>query len=134
MVACLHPPDGSMETDACIPVCRACGRELVPDQALHRDRGRRLWRNECGCVVTSKHDPDYGFTDLEVARFKDLLIRRGCDDQLADAFAGRLLNSLAGHGTKVVLEMPDGDIVITAEEGAAVVGRDLPTASNGATG
>jgi len=133
MVACL--PDESLETTACIPVCRACGRELVPDdRVLHRDRGQRFWRNECGCVIEREPDPDYGFSDAEVARFKDLLTSRGCDDLVADALAGQLLNSLAHHKTKVVLGMPDGDIVITAEEGAAVVGRDLPTAAEGPTG
>ena len=133
MVACLAGE--SLETDTCTPVCRSCGRELVPDdRALHADRGRSFWRNECGCVADREPDPDYGFTDSEVACFKDLLISRGCDGQVADVLAERLLNSLAQHGTKVVLGMPGGDIVISAEEGAAAVGRELRTADEGSTG
>jgi hypothetical protein len=130
MVACLAGE--SLETDTCIPVCRSCGQELVPDdQALYPDRGRRFWRHECGCVAEREPDPDYGFTDSEVACFKDLLISRGCDGQVADTLAGRLLNSLAQYGTKVVIDMPDRDIVISAEEGAAAVGRELRTAAEG---
>jgi hypothetical protein len=90
------------------------------------DRGRRFWRHECGCVIERDPEPDYGFTDVEVGRFKGLLTARGCDDQVAAELAGRLLNSLAHYGTKVVLGLPAGDIVITAQDGSEAIGRPLP--------
>ena len=65
--------------------------------------------------------------DDEVARFRDLLSSRGCGDDVAEVLAGRLLNSLAHYGTKVVLGLPAGDVVITAQEGSEVIGRALPT-------
>jgi hypothetical protein len=49
----------------------------------------------------------------------------------ADAVAWYLLNNLAHTGTKVVLGLPDGDIVVTAEEGSTIVGRDLRTTAAG---
>jgi hypothetical protein len=46
MVACLAGE--FLETDTCIPVCRSCGGEFVPDdRALYADGRRRFWRNEC---------------------------------------------------------------------------------------
>jgi hypothetical protein len=129
MVACLC--DASMAGSPCVPVCRSCGRDLVPDDtAAHRDRGRSFWRNACGCAAEREPEPDYGFSDDEVSRFDRLLVSRGCDDQVAKALAGRLLNSLAHHGTKVVLGLPEHDIVITADEAGAVVGRDLRAPSD----
>lgn len=130
MVACL--PGDSAEADTCGPVCRSCGCDLVEDDRVpNRDRGRRHWRNQCGCVAEREPEPDYGFSEPEVARFKNLLIARGCNDQIADAVAWYLLNNLAHTGTKVVLALPDGDIVVTAEEGSTVVGRDLRTTAAG---
>jgi hypothetical protein len=38
-----------------------------------------------------------------------------------------LLNSLAHYGTKVVVGLPAGDIVITAKDGSEAIGRALPT-------
>jgi hypothetical protein len=54
-----------------------------------------------------------------------LVTTRGCDDQIADELAGRLLNSLAHYRTKVVLGLPAGDIVITPQEGSEAMGRPL---------
>src|ERR1044072_597331 len=122
MVACL--PDDPTADGICVPLCRLCGRELLPDDRV-ADRGRGCLRNGCGCVAEREHEPDYGFTDAEIAPFNELLIAKGCDSQLADAIAGYLLNSLASCGTRVVLALREGDIVVTAEEGSSVVGRDL---------
>jgi hypothetical protein len=66
-----------------------------------------------------------------VARFRDLLTSRGCDDDVSDVLARRLLNSLAHHGTKVVVGLPAGDIVITAKDGSEAIERALP-ANDGA--
>ena len=122
MVACLadEPRGGG----SCVPLCRLCGLELLPDDRV-ADSGRGYWRNGCGCVVERKPEPDFGFIGTEIAAFKELLLAQGCDGQLADAVAGQLLNSLASCGTKVVLSLPDGDIVVTAEAGSTAVGRDL---------
>ena len=130
MVACL--PGDSAKANTCVPLCRSCGRDLAEDDRVpNRDRGQRFWRNQCGCVAEPEPEPDYGFSETEVGRFKDLLIARGCNDQVADGVAWYLLNSLAHTGTKVVLGLPDGDIVVTAEEGSTVVGRGLRTTAAG---
>ena len=126
MVACLA--DEPRARGSCVPLCRLCGRELLPDDRVAA-RGWGYWRNGCGCVPEREPEPDYGFTDAEIEGFKELLIAHGCDGQLADALAGHLLTSLASCGTKVVLALPEGDIVVTAEEGSAVVGRDLRRAA-----
>jgi hypothetical protein len=129
MVACLS--DESMAGGPCVPACRSCGRDLVPDDAApHRDRGRSFWRNACGCAAEREPVPDYGFTAAEVSTFEQLLTGRGCDGEVAKALAGRLLNSLAHHGTKVVLGLPEHDIVISADEAAAALGRDLRAPSD----
>ena len=70
--------------------------------------------------------PDYGFTDTEIATFGRLLIAGGCRDvDTAKVLAPLMLNSLAHHRTKVVLGLPDGDVVITAEEATTLLGREL---------
>lgn len=58
-------------------------------------------------------------------RFSALLTARGCPVEQAEFLGRHLLASLAEHGTKVVLGLPEGDVVITAEEARQVVGRDL---------
>lgn len=125
MVACLA--DTSDATLRCVPACQNCGRDLVPDErAAYADRGRNHWRRECGCVVEHRPEPDYGFTDTEIATFERLLIARGCrDDDTAKVLAPLLLNSLAHHGTKVVLGLPEGDVVISAEEAGTLLRREL---------
>ncbi|MGH9008394.1 MAG: hypothetical protein ACRDYF_00940 [Acidimicrobiia bacterium] len=121
-----------MGDSACRPACRSCGRELVPDEnAPDRGRGRSYWRRACACVI--EREPEHAdlFSDAEVERFRRLLIDRGCDDRIDDALAKRLLNSLAHLGTELVFGLPDHDVVVTAEEAAALLGRDLRVSANG---
>lgn len=117
MVACL--PDAG---DSCTPVCRNCGRDLVPQKAPPADPGRRFWERSCGCVP--EPEVQYDFTADEVARFRSLVRGRGFE--VDDAIARMFLNSLANTGTKMVLGAPGGDIVITADEASAAIGRQLP--------
>ena len=131
MVSCLS--DESMDGSACRPACRSCGREMIPDEnAPDRGRGRSYWRRSCSCVVEREPEAVYVFTDAEVARFRRLLIDRGCDDRIDEALAKRFLNSLAHLGTKLVFGLPDDDAVVTADEAAALLGRDLRLPANGA--
>lgn len=129
MVSCLS--EKSMGASACRPACRSCGRELAPDDnAPDRGRGRSYWRRACACVTEREPEPAYLFSDAEVARFRQLLIDRGCDDRIDHALATRLLNSLAHLGTKLVFGLPDHDVVVTAEEATALLGRDLRVPAN----
>jgi hypothetical protein len=129
MVSCLSGE--SIGDSACRPACRSCGRELVPDDnAPDRGRGRSYWRRACACVIAREPEPAYLFSDAEVERFRRLLIDRGCDDRIDHALAKRFLNNLAHLGTKLVFGLPDHDVVVTAEESAALLGRDLRVPSN----
>jgi hypothetical protein len=119
MVACL--PDAGA---ACTPVCRNCGRDLVrQDKPPDTDRGRSYWQRTCGCVIEPEPEKDFGFTDEDVAKFTALVAARGVE--IDRDFGRHLMNSLADSGTKVVLGLPAGDIVITAQEAGDAIGRRL---------
>lgn len=124
MVVCLS--DGGGPEPRCTPVCRNCGRDLVPDKSprLRRDRGRNFWQRACGCVIDAPR-PAYEFSDEEVARFSTLLADRGAPADVAEVLGRPLLNSLAEHLTRAVLGLPDGDVTITADEARQAIGRDL---------
>ena len=131
-MSCLS--DESMEGSACRPACRSCGRAMIPDEnAPDRGRGRSYWRRACACIIERKPEPAYWFSEAEVARFRRLLIERGCDDRIDETVAKGFLNSLAHLGTKLVFGLPDDDVVVTAEGAAALLGRDLrvPAAGRG---
>jgi hypothetical protein len=126
MVSCLS--EESVGDSACRPACRLCGRELAPDDnAPDRGRGRSYWRRACACVIEREPEPAYLFSNAEVERFRRLLIDRGCDAWIDGALAMRLLNSLPHIGTKLVFGLPDHDVVVTAEEAAALLGRRVGT-------
>lgn len=119
MVACL-PDLGT----ACRPVCRNCGRDLVPhDHPPDSGRGQSYWQRACGCVIESEPEKDFAFTAEEVSRFSTLVASRGFE--IDRDYGLHLMNSLADTGTKVVLGLPAGDIVITAEEAEDAIGRGL---------
>ena len=124
MVACL--PDGAGLKPRCTPACRNCGRELVQDESPHlqRDRERSFWQRACGCVLEVS-PPAYTFSDEEVARFVTLLRDRGAPADVADTLGRHMLEGLAEHMTRSVLGLPDGDMVITADEARETIGRDL---------
>jgi hypothetical protein len=107
----------------CIPVCRNCGRDLVPDDRPPADRGRNSWRRACGCVIEPEPEVEFTFTEDELANFTALVAARNFEID-AD-FARHLLNSLAKTGTKVVVSLPERDIIITAEEAEHAIGRKL---------
>jgi len=124
MVACLA--DESMASSPCVPACQNCGRDLIPEEkAPDRARGRRFWARACTCVLERAPEPDYGFSATEISKFKGLLIGRGCNAEVADVLAPKLLNSLAYLGTKVVLGLPDRDVVVAVDDASALLGRDL---------
>jgi hypothetical protein len=119
MVACL--PD--LRT-ACTPVCRNCGQDLVEqDDPPDTGRGRSYWQRTCGCVIEPEPEKDFGFTAEEVSKFAALVAARGFD--IDRDFGLHLMNSLADTGSKVVLGLPAGDIVITAREAGDAIGRRL---------
>ena len=109
---------------ACTPRCRNCGREMVPhEHPPDTGRGRRYWQRQCGCVIKTEPQEDFGFTADEVARFTALLASRGLE--IDDHLGRYVLNGLAATGTKTVFDVEEQDLVITAAEAAAAIGRPL---------
>jgi hypothetical protein len=93
---------------------------MVPDKrvTIRPGEGRTYWRQPCECTVERF---EYAATDHDLAAFRDLLAQRGFPS--SDRFAGGLLSSLADCGTRVVIEMPDGEVVVTAEEAIDAMGH-----------
>ncbi len=105
-------------------MCKSCGRELVlQENPPGTGRGQSYWRRACECVIEPEPENDLGFTAEEVSKFTALVAARGLEP---DSDIGlHLMSSLAATGTKVVLEFPGGDIVITAQEAEEAIGRPL---------
>ena len=134
MIACL--PDDSMTKHPCDPACQACGQTMVVAERIpHLDRGGRSWASTCSCVIERPPLPDYGFRNEEVSAFQRLLVAREFGGAVSDALARHLLNSLAHSGTKVVLHTlsPGEEVVVTAEEAATLLGRELRSSAPGET-
>jgi hypothetical protein len=117
MVVCIQP----MDSPRCTPSCRACGRDLVRHERPGSE-GREYWQHACACSFSTEQG-NFEFTPAEIERFGMWVASHSFAlpyDVLRD-----LLNSLAGSDTKVVMETPQGEMVVTAEEARIVIGRDL---------
>jgi hypothetical protein len=114
-----------------IPLCKNCGRELVPDDAVYPTSGalstdRTFWKNACSCPLVGALT--YVATDDDLARIKELILSKGIDFSTdIDEFARYLLDTVAQSGTGVEVVIPGEDrvVAITAQDVTDAIGRSL---------
>ena len=119
MVVCLRVSSAGA---SCVPLCRGCGKELVPADPARAPDSRPHWRTNCDCTFPAPQPYAASRSDLRL--FGDLLRSRGLD--MSDVETPYLLQCLADTGTKLVIGHPDRhEITITAKEAEQAIGHTL---------
>ncbi len=89
--------------------------ERVPSRHMG---GQGHWRRACGCAYEVC---EYPATDDDLAAFRRVLAERHLPS--SDTSARRILTSLADTGTRVVIVLADGEVVLTADEAIDAIGH-----------
>jgi hypothetical protein len=116
MVVCLQAERG----ERCVPVCRNCGQDMLPEDRFPPPVGRSAWRQACRCEFPPR--PRYPASPNDIATARAFLAGIGAPSsewtirEMFDGFADGSVKFVFGRE-------PDAEIVVTVEQMAQALGH-----------